>query len=73
MHRVYSPKIFVTADIGVSGMRQMPCRVFFFWWEGESAAYYECCFTTTFDTIPRLESTTAAQVSSAEDSKASTV
>lgn len=69
IHRVYSSEVFVAAYVGISGMRRMLCRALFV----GAAAHYECCFTTMFDMIFLSELTTAAQVSSAEDSKASTV
>ena len=66
MHRVYAPELFVTSTH--RGKRNASNRT------GRGGpAHYACCFTTTFERISLSELTTAAQVSSAEDSKARTV
>ena len=69
MHRVYPPKPFVTTDQGKRNTSNTA-------WGGQlvgEPAHYECCFITTFETISLSELTIAAQVSSAEDSRARTV
>ena len=64
VHRVYPPKPFVTGDQGKPNVSDIV---------SVGPADYEYCFTTTFDTISLSELTIAAQVSSAEDSRARTV
>ena len=65
IHRVDSSKLFMT-------LGHSECAASNIVWAGVPT-HYECCFTTMFDTIPLSEFTIAAQVSSAEDSRARTV
>ena len=68
MHRVYPPKLFMAGDPSKSNTSNTA-------WGGSvgGPTHYECCFITTFETISLSELTIAAQVSSAEDSRARTV